>query len=155
MFGTYFNNFHQGTFWFLRKKISHIVHHNLHNIFEVVFSWPVWISIEASLHNWLIINGTIRKLEVNLPSRVIVYFLVSFSNLFRSKWKLIIYVSTMYGYCVYPAKSKGSKTTAKLSENSWKKRRSLSVFKGVSSVTSALTLLPFLSVAQEESGMHQ
>jgi len=57
---------------------------------------------------------------------------------------------TMYGYCVYPAKSKGPKqlpNCLKIAETSVV----LNVFKGASSVTSVLTLLPFLSVAQQES----
>jgi hypothetical protein len=52
----------------------------------------------------------------------------------------------MYGYCVYPAKSKGLKqlpNCLKIAETSVV----LNVFKEASSVTSALTLLPFLSVA--------
>jgi hypothetical protein len=56
----------------------------------------------------------------------------------------------MYGYCVYPAKSKGPKqlpNCLKISETSVV----LSVFKEASSVTSALTLLPFLYVAKQES----
>ena len=56
----------------------------------------------------------------------------------------------MYGYCVYPAKSKGPKqlpNCLKIPEASVL----LNVFKGASSLTSALTLLPFLSVAKQES----
>jgi hypothetical protein len=56
----------------------------------------------------------------------------------------------MYGYCVYPANSKGPKqlpNCLKIAEASVV----LKVFKGTSSVTSAFTLLPFLSVAQQES----
>ena len=48
----------------------------------------------------------------------------------------------MYGYCVYPAKSKGPKqlpNCLKIAEASVL----LNVFKGASSLTSALTLLPF------------
>ena len=53
----------------------------------------------------------------------------------------------MYVYCVYPAISKGPiqlPNCLKIAETSVV----LNVFKG----TSALTLLPFLSVAQQESG---
>jgi hypothetical protein len=52
----------------------------------------------------------------------------------------------MYRYCVYPANSKGPKqlpNCLKIAEASVV----LNVFKG----TSAFTLLPFLSVAQQES----
>ena len=44
-----------------------------------------------------------------------------FSSLFHSECKLIWYSTTMYVYCVYPAISKRSKTTAKIV---WNKRRS-------------------------------
>jgi len=56
----------------------------------------------------------------------------------------------MYGYCVYPANSKGPKplpNCLKIAETSVV----LNVFKEASSVTSALTLLPFLYVAKQES----
>jgi hypothetical protein len=47
--------------------------HNLY-IFMVVFSLPVWTSIETSLHSWEIINNTILKFEINPQSRVFAYF---------------------------------------------------------------------------------
>ena len=56
----------------------------------------------------------------------------------------------MYGYCVYLATSKGPRQLPnglKIAEASVV----LNVFKGASSVTSALTLLPFLCVAKQES----
>ena len=56
----------------------------------------------------------------------------------------------MYGYCVYPAKSKDPKqlpNCLKIAEASVV----LNVFKGASYLTSALTLLPFLSVPKQES----
>ena len=46
------------------------------------------------------------------------------SSLFLSEWKLILYLTTMYVHCVYPAISKSHKTTTKLSENNWNKPRS-------------------------------
>ena len=113
-----------------------------------MFSWPVWTSIETSLHNWEIINlyNTIRKFEVSPPSRgppsrVFGYFLASFLYFIFSCNVRLLYFS---------CKTKRSKTTAKLSENSWNKRRSKR-FQRASSVTSALTLLPFLFVAKQES----
>ena len=47
-----------------------------------------------------------------------------FSSLFRSEHILILYLTTLYLYCGYPAISKSPKTHAKLSENIWNKRRS-------------------------------
>ena len=57
---------------------------------------------------------------------------------------------TMYVYCVFPAISKGSKQL----QNFLKTAETSVVlnFSKASSVTSALTLLPFLSVPQQESG---
>ena len=39
----------------------------------------------------------------------------SLSSLFRSECKSMLYLTTMYVYCVYPAISKSPKTLAKLS----------------------------------------
>ena len=68
------------------------------------------------------------------------------SNLFIcSQCKLILYLTTMYIYCVYPAISKSPKqlpNCLKIAETNV----FLNVFKG----TLALILLLFLSVAQQE-----
>jgi hypothetical protein len=48
------------------------------------------------------------------------------ASLFRNECKLILYLTTMYVYCVYPAISKGSNQLQYWSENSWNKRRSKS-----------------------------
>ena len=45
-------------------------------------------------------------------------------SLFRRECKLILYSTTMYLYCIHSSLSKSSKTTAKLSENSWNNHRS-------------------------------
>ena len=51
--------------------------------------------------------------------------LAIFSNLFRSECKLILYLKKIYVYFLcLSCNIKKSKATAKLSENSWKKRRS-------------------------------
>jgi len=49
--------------------------------------------------------------------------LKSFSNLFRSKPKLILYLTTIYVFCL-SCSIKKSKTPAILSENNWNKPRS-------------------------------
>jgi len=61
----------------------------------------------------------------------------------------MLYITTMYVY-IYTCNIKRSKTIATLFENSCNKRRSKRSM--VSSVTSALILLPFLSVALHELG---
>ena len=42
--------------------------------------------------------------------------LASFSSLFRSEYKYILYLTTMYVYCVYPAMSKKSENLSDLSK---------------------------------------
>ena len=51
-------------------------------------------------------NLFVQALETGISSR------------FRSECKLILYLTTMYIYCVFPAMSKSPKTTDKLLENS-------------------------------------
>ena len=99
----------------------------------------MWTSIETSLHNWEIINlyNTIPKFEVSPPIRVFAYF------------SYFIFSDNVRLLCL-SCKIKRSKTTAKLSKNNWNKRRSKR-FQRELSVTSALTLLPFLYVAKQES----
>jgi len=49
---------------------------------------------------------------------------VSFSGLFRSECKHILYLVTFYACCVYPGMSKSPKQVgAKFSGNSWNRRR--------------------------------
>ena len=60
----------------------------------------------------------------------------------------------MYVYCIYPAMSKSPKITTKLSNESRNECRS-NCFLMLSSVTSALILLSFLTVAQHESGIRK
>jgi hypothetical protein len=58
----------------------------------------------------------------------------SFSGLFRSVYKYILYLTTMYVYCVYPAMSKKSKNLSDLSKKDRNKRHSspfINVVKGV------------------------
>jgi hypothetical protein len=58
----------------------------------------------------------------------------SFSCLFRSKYKWILYLTTMYVYCVYPAMSKKSENLSDLNKKDRKKCHSspfINVVKGV------------------------
>ena len=50
--------------------------------------------------------------------------LASFSGLFRSEYKWILYLTTMYVYCVYPAMSKKSKNLSDLNKKDRNKRHS-------------------------------
>jgi hypothetical protein len=70
--------------------------------------------------------------------------LASFSGLFRSKYKWILYLTTMYVYCVYPAMSKKSENLSDLNKKDRNKRHSssfINVVKGVFFVV-RITLVP-------------
>ena len=70
--------------------------------------------------------------------------LESFSGLFRSECKLILYLTKMYVYCVYPAMSKKSESLSDLNKKDRNKRHSspfINVVKGVFSVV-RVTLVP-------------
>ena len=68
----------------------------------------------------------------------------SFSGLFRSEHKWILYVTTMYAFCVYPAMSKKSENLSDLNKKGRNKRHSspfINVVKGVFFVV-RVTLMP-------------
>ena len=68
----------------------------------------------------------------------------SFSGLFRSEYKWILYLTTMYVFCVYPAMSKKSENLSDLDKKDRNKRHSLpfiNVVKGVLFVV-RVTLVP-------------
>jgi hypothetical protein len=53
---------------------------------------------------------------IDLPNRQNSEPLASFSGLFRSEYKWIVYLTTMYVYCVYPAMSKKSENLSDLNK---------------------------------------
>ena len=70
--------------------------------------------------------------------------LASFSGLFRSEYKLILYLTKMYVYCVYPAMSKKWENLSDLNKKDRNKRHSslfINVVKGVFFVV-RVTLVP-------------
>jgi hypothetical protein len=70
--------------------------------------------------------------------------LASFSGLFRSEYKWILYLTTMYVYCVYPAMSKKSENLSDLNKKDRNKRHSspfINVVKGVFSRTCGTVFL--------------
>ena len=74
----------------------------------------------------------------------------TFSGLFRSKYKWILYLTTMYAFCVYPAMSNKSENLSDLNKKDRNKRHSshfINVVKGVLFVF-RVTLVPvsYLSV---------
>ena len=77
------------------------------------------------LNKWGIYN--IRTLSVNIKfictsfrNRQNSEPLASFSGLFRSEYKWILYLTTMYVYCVYPAMSKKSENLSDLNKKEFK-----------------------------------
>ena len=70
--------------------------------------------------------------------------LASFSGLFRSEYKLILYLTKMYVYCVYPAMSKKWENLSDLNKKDRNKRHSslfINVVKGIFFVV-RVTLVP-------------
>ena len=101
---------------------------------------------EAELNNALIIKKyvyiyNIRTLSVNIKfictsfrNRQNSEPSASFSGPFRSEYKWILYLTTMYVFCVYPAKSKKSENLSDLDKKDRNKRHSspcINVVKGV------------------------
>ena len=89
-----------------------------------------------------------RNRQNNEPS-------ASFSGLFRSEYKLILYLTTMYVYCVYPAISKKSENLSDLNKKDRNKRHSspfINVVKGVFFVV-RVTLVP-VSYLSAPSAVH-
>ena len=79
----------------------------------------------------------------------------SFSGLFRSEYKWIIYLTTMYVCCVYPAMSKKSENLSDLNKKDRNKRHSssfINVVKGVFFVV-RVTLVP-VSYLSAPSAVH-
>jgi hypothetical protein len=81
--------------------------------------------------------------------------LATFSCLFRSEYKWILYLPTMYVYCVYPAMSKKSENLSDLDKKYRNKRHSspfINVVKGVFFVV-RVTLVP-VSYLSAPSAVH-
>jgi hypothetical protein len=84
-----------------------------------------------------------------------ILYLTSFSGLFCSEYKWILYLTTMYVYCVYPAMSKKSENLSDLNKKERNKRHSstfINVVKGVFFVV-RVTLEP-VSYLSAPSAVH-
>jgi hypothetical protein len=93
----------------------------------------------------------IRTLSVNIQfictsfrNRQNSEHLASFSGLFRSEYKLILYLTTMYLYCVYPAMSKKVGKLVRFKQNGQKQVSFLAFHKYVKGVffVVRVTLVP-------------
>ena len=115
-----------------------------------------------STHDSFLQIYNIRTLSVNIKfictsfrNRQISEPLASFSGLFRSEYKWILYLTTMYVYCVYPAMSKKSENLSDLNKKDRNRRHSspfINVVKGVFFVV-RVTLVP-VSYLSAPSAVH-
>ena len=119
---------------------------------------PIWFLYKKQI----LIIYNIRTLSVNIKfictsfrNRQNSEPLASSSGLFRSEYKWILYLTTMYIYCVYPAMSKKSENLSDLNKKDRNKRHSspfINVVKGVFFVV-RVTLVP-VSYLSSPSGVH-
>jgi len=112
---------------------------------DIICSWDSWL---LAIENICIIVGKYNC--TSFRNRKKSELEASFSGLLFSEYKWILYLTTMYIYCVYPAMSKNPKQQP----NCLKRAETdiILIVLMVSSVTSAPKLLLFLTVTQHESG---
>jgi hypothetical protein len=117
----------------------------------ILTSFPTFLTLQENSYIWclskekinvlIIYIYNIRTLSVNIKfictsfrNRQNSEPTASFSGLFRSQYKWILYLTTMYVYCVYPAMSKKSENLSELNKKDRNKRHSspfINVVKGV------------------------
>ena len=108
----------------------------------------VWVQIPSSEEQKFV--GKYKMFCTSFRNRQNSEPWASFSGLFRSEYKWILYLTTMYVYCVYPAMSTKSENLSDLNKKDRNKRHSspfINVVKGVLFVV-RVTLVPvsYLSV---------
>ena len=111
--------------------------------------------INCYIYNIRTLSVNIKFICTSFRNRQISEPLASFSGLFRSEYKWILYLTTMYVYCVYPAMSKKSENLSDLNKKDRNKRHSspfINVVKGVFSVV-RVTLVP-VSYLSAPSAVH-
>jgi hypothetical protein len=107
------------------------------------------------IYNIRTLSINIKFICTNFRNRQNSESLASFSCLFRSEYKWILYLTTMYVFCVYPAMSKKSENLSDLSKKDRKKRHSspfMNVVKGVFFVVRVI-LVP-ISYLSAPSAVH-
>ena len=118
-------------------------------------SWKYDQAFRKSYIQYTYIFGKYKFICTSFRNRQNSEPLVSFSGLFRSEYKLILYLTTMYVYCVYPAMSKKSENLSDLDKKDRNKRHSsplINVVKGVFFVV-RVTLVP-VSYLSAPSAVH-
>jgi hypothetical protein len=126
---------------------------------HIIFLWSFSIDREIAITTYIY---NIRTLSVNIKfictsfrNRQNSEPSASFSGLFRSEYKWILYLTTMYVYCVYPAMSKKSENLSDLNKKDRNKHHSspfINVVKGVFFVV-RVTLVP-VSYLSAPSAIH-
>ena len=115
----------------------------------------LYLPINVRIYNIRTLSVNIKFIWTSFRYRQSSNFLASFSGLFRSEYKWILYLTTMYVYCVYPAMSKKSENLSDLNKKDRNKRHSspfINVVKGVFFVV-RVTLVP-VSYLSAPSAVH-
>ena len=153
----------------MNKQTLHILHVYFSQVWELssiiyslLFLWTQYRAKRLYCHLLGRYIYNIRTLSVNIKfictsfrNRQNSEPLASFSGLFRSEYKWILYLTTMYVYCVYPAMSKKSENLSDLNKKDRNKRHSspfINVVKGVFFVV-RVTLVP-VSYLSAPSAVH-
>ena len=143
----------------MRRRV--VTFHNNYMQFyrHIIFLWSFRIDREIAITTYIY---NIRTLSVNIKfictsfrNRQNSEPSASFSGLFRSEYKWILYLSTMYVYCVYPAMLKKSENLSDLNKKDRNKHHSstfINVVKGVFFVV-RVTLVP-VSYLSAPSAVH-
>jgi hypothetical protein len=96
---------------------------------QVPFTMPnkiymLYIHIDIDIYNIRTLSVNIKFIYTRFRNRQISESSASFSGLFRSEYKWILYSTTMYVLCVYPAMSKKSEKLSYLNKKDRNKRHS-------------------------------
>jgi hypothetical protein len=121
-----------------------IIHKRIFSILNHVVSWHCNTHNTRFIYNIRTLSVNIKFICTSFRNRQNSEPLASFSGLFRSEYKWILYLTTMYIYCVYPAMSKKSKNLSDLDKKDRNKCHSspfINVVKGVFFVV-RVTLVP-------------
>jgi hypothetical protein len=78
--------------------------------------WQVFLSLFKYIYNIRTLSVNIKFICTSFRNRQNSKPLASFSGLFRSEYKWILYLTTMYVFCVYPAMSKKSENLSDLNK---------------------------------------
>ena len=89
----------------------------------------LFLCVSTDIYNIRTLSVNITFICTSFRNRQHSEPLASFSGLFRSEYKWIVYLTTMYVYCVYPAMSKKSENLSDLSKKGQKQASFLAFHK--------------------------